>query len=846
MRVLLSAYACEPDRGSEQEIGWQRALHMLALADEVWVLTRANNQDVIEASPLSHAPGLHFIYYDLPRWALRLKTNAWFQPIYFFLWQWGAYRMAARIHQVNRFDSVYHATFSGMYAGSFMGRLGIPFILGPIAGGERAPFPLRRSMPLFCQVQELLRDLEIIFVRYSPLTRAALAAAERIYVTTPESLRLVLPKWRSKTEVQLSVAFNRQSVKQTKQRLPTSPRFVFVGRLLHWKGVHFAIRALAEARKSIPGATLTLIGSGPDERWLRKVAQKFGVVQAVDFVGQISRQKLIDSLHSYTAFIFPSLHDSGGMAVFEALSEGLPVICLDLGGPGVIVNESCGIVVPTKGADEAHIVTGLAISMVSLGVMSAAESERLAMGAIARASELSWASLTAHVATHRINNMREHSADKIESAAQDKDCVAVHKIFSKILLSAYACEPGKGSEPGVGWHWAIELARLGHQVEVITRSNNRTVIEKALVDAPIAGLHFHYYDLPPWGKWWKQGNRGIQLYYLLWQYGAYRLASRITHNERFDLVHHLTFGGLRKPSLMGRLGLPFVVGPIGGGEVTPVLLRGSFPLRLAFMENIRELSNKLDYLNPLTGAMFRQAMVIYCKTKDTLAIMPAECVEKCQLRLEIGLEPQNIKQEIMSPAASSDFVYAGRLIYMKGMHLALKAFFQLRRDLPNATFTIIGTGPEEGRLKRLTAALGLHDSVQWLGWLPQEEMWAQLCYYTAFVFPSLHDSSGNVVLEALSQALPVICLDTGGPGAFLPPSCSIKVPVENRCESEVIGDLKAAMRNLADKPDLRAQMALQALVVARANTWKDVVSRTYSHIEDVLHASRKCGVDRPV
>jgi glycosyltransferase involved in cell wall biosynthesis len=399
MRVLLSAYACEPNKGSEPEVGWQRALHMRALADEVWVLTRSNNRAVIEAEPVSKTRGLQFIYYDLPRWALKLKKKAWFLPVYLILWQWGAYRLAARHHREKRFDQVYHVTLSGIRSGSFMGRLGIPFIIGPIAGGERTPLPLRRSMPMVCWTKELLRDLGIIIQRYSPLTCWALAAAERIYVSTPDSLRLVRHKWHPKTTVQLSIATRSQSILQTK-RIPLGiPRFVFFGRLLHWKGVHFAIRALAEARRTIPKATLTLFTGGPDERWLQDVARKIGVVDAVEFAGRVPhRQQLIDSLHNYTALIFPSLHDSGGMVVLEALSEGLPVICLDLGGPGLMINESCGIAVPTFGADEAQVVTGIANAMIALAGMSVSDFGHLSAGATARANELSWAKLTQHIA----------------------------------------------------------------------------------------------------------------------------------------------------------------------------------------------------------------------------------------------------------------------------------------------------------------------------------------------------------------------------------------------------------------------------------------------------------------
>jgi glycosyltransferase involved in cell wall biosynthesis len=397
MRVLLSAYACEPDRGSEPEIGWQRVLHMCARAEEVWVITRSNNRAVIEASASGRNANLHFIYFDLPTWMLKLKKRAWFFPLYLVFWQWGAYRIAAAYHRVHQFDAVYHITFSTIRFGSFMGRLRIPFIVGPIAGGERAPFRLRKSMPIKCKMKELLRDFGIVFQRYSPLTRSALSAADRIYVTTSSSLLLISSKWHYKTLVQLSIAICGSETQTNRRELLKSPRFVFAGRLVYWKGVHFAIRALAEARKSLSSATLTLIGSGPDEPQLRDLAIEYKVADAVKFTGQLPRQQLVNSLSSYTAFVFPSLHDSGGSVVLEALQKGVPVICLDLGGPGVMVNACCGIAVSTSGADETKIVAEIASAMISLAQMPAKESELLSSGAIARANELSWTALTERV-----------------------------------------------------------------------------------------------------------------------------------------------------------------------------------------------------------------------------------------------------------------------------------------------------------------------------------------------------------------------------------------------------------------------------------------------------------------
>ena len=149
-----------------------------------------------------------------------------------------------------------------------------------------------------------------------------------------------------------------------------------------------------------------------------------------------------------------------------------------------------------------------------------------------------------------------------------------------ILMSAYACEPHLGSEPGVGWHWATRLASAGHEVRVLTRANNREVIEDALAAHPVPRLSFAYYDLPAWMRRCKnQAGLWARLYYVAWQWGAYGVARRLCRETRFDVVHHITFGVFRHPSFMAFLGLPFVFGPVGGGETAPRPLRKSLPLR---------------------------------------------------------------------------------------------------------------------------------------------------------------------------------------------------------------------------------------------------------------------------
>src|ERR1700722_2302409 len=113
--------------------------------------------------------------------------------------------------------------------------------------------------------------------------------------------------------------------------------------------------------------------------------------------------------------------------------------------------------------------------------------------------------------------------------------------MAKVLASAYACEPGQGSEEGIGWGHVTQIARL-HDVWVITRSNNRAAIDKELARRPMPTVHWIYFDLPHWARFWKKGVRLVRTYYYLWQLGAYLVALKAHRKEKFDLAHHVTFG----------------------------------------------------------------------------------------------------------------------------------------------------------------------------------------------------------------------------------------------------------------------------------------------------------------
>jgi len=400
----------------------------------------------------------------------------------------------------------------------------------------------------------------------------------------------------------------------------------------------------------------------------------------------------------------------------------------------------------------------------------------------------------------------------------------------RLLLSAYACEPGSGSEPGVGWNWAIELAALGHEVWVLTRANNRQRIERAL-DSQAGGRrpHFLYFDLPRWAAWWKRGGRRVQLYYYLWQIGALRVARQAHARIQFEAVQHLTFGVFRQPSLMGRLGIPFVLGPVGGGEQTPPGLRSVFPFKDRIVEWLRDLANVIMLRDPLVKDTYTRAAIVLTKTPDTLARIPEAARARARCFLEVGLASHAIAARPAEPWSGGSFrlLYVGRFVHMKGIALAIRALAHLRQAGRPVTLSMVGGGPLTPHFKRLAASLRVTDQVEWIGWTKQNELPAIYRAHHAFLFPSLHDSSGNAVLESMAHGLPVICLDVGGPAAVAGAEAAMIVATGSRHESDVVKALAGAVTELMASPSLHAAKSKAALERARSMTWRAVVSRVW-------------------
>ena len=293
-------------------------------------------------------------------------------------------------------------------------------------------------------------------------------------------------------------------------------------------------------------------------------------------------------------------------------------------------------------------------------------------------------------------------------------------------------------------------------------------------------------------------------------------AARALHRDvGFDVLHHLTWGGVRAPTFLGSLGVPLIIGPIGGGETSPVSLRDRFPLNCRLLERLRDLSNVMIEINPIVRQGLSDAAVIFAKTADTRNLLSPALREKTRVLMELGVS----KRQIGSPRAQRQspprLLYAGRLLYWKGVHVAIEAMAALVNRIPDLRLTIVGDGPEEGRLKADVALRKLEGNVDFIPRMSQEKFFRLYDSHDLLLFPSLHDSSGGVVLEALSYGMPVVCLDLGGPKDIVTPQSGIIVKTSGLTTAQVAARLAEEIYEVLGAPLLLAQLSAGA--IARAN-----------------------------
>ena len=337
----------------------------------------------------------------------------------------------------------------------------------------------------------------------------------------------------------------------------------------------------------------------------------------------------------------------------------------------------------------------------------------------------------------------------------------------KIFVSAYACEPGLGSEIGVGWHWVLEMSRY-FELWVLTRESNRHTIEPWVEEHPeYRCIHFLYFDLPRWARFWKKGLRGVRTYYNLWQTLTNGIVRRTMRDNDIHVFHHLTYGNvLWKVSSYGQRQF-FIWGPVGGLETIPEEYSRSYDGKSRLIERVRRLAAALAPYNIGLRRRCRHADLILCKTEITRQALPGAA--------RVAKEGKDV-------------------------HL-----------------TIVGGGKGLLRLQNKIKELQIEQLVTLTEGVEMEAYQRLMQRADVVVNPALKEGAVTVSFDSMAMGKPLICLDTTGYTRYFQGDHAVLIPRTHR--QEVVERMAEAMAHLTDREE-RLALGRKAQAAAQGISWQ--------------------------
>jgi glycosyltransferase involved in cell wall biosynthesis len=367
----------------------------------------------------------------------------------------------------------------------------------------------------------------------------------------------------------------------------------------------------------------------------------------------------------------------------------------------------------------------------------------------------------------------------------------------KVLLSAYACEPGKGSEPEVGFRTLLAVAQQ-HDVWVLTRENNLPPLQDSLREHPLRDrIELIGHDVPGRLLRAKKRHRLLShLYYDRWQATLAERAVALESRIRFDVAHHVTFASYWTRAGISAVSAPKVWGPVGGGVTTPIGLYSQLGPKGLVEEAARTIVRPIYAGMPWIKTIQKRAAVVLAQNSETAARISSKGTPV--------ILPNALSAEVsgshIPDRRTQEVVTVGRLEPWKGVNLAIRAF--AAADTGEASMLIMGSGKEMPRLRRLAESLGMADSVTFAGHVPREQTLEAVARARVMIHAAIHEEAGLAVSEALAYGTPVICIARGGPPVLTQQWEQVpSVTVLPRSTSKTVDAMSEALtRLLAQKP----------------------------------------------
>ena len=390
------------------------------------------------------------------------------------------------------------------------------------------------------------------------------------------------------------------------------------------------------------------------------------------------------------------------------------------------------------------------------------------------------------------------------------------------LISAYSVNPYKGSEDSIGWNWVLQYEKnykKGDRIILLTKKFNEKDTRRGLKEFNIQHVELIIVDVPDALNWFREKHSAFHhMYYILWQHWAWLW---VKHSGiRFDVIHHVTMNDYRIPSeLYKAKGAKVIWGPMGGAQVTPKPLKVYEKNQM--VASFREFVNKSCSWNPFYKKALRSYYKIYCINIETQKQISCIVGKDVPLMPELALrdEYKNLpirkgKNDILK------IVFVGRLIGKKGIAFLVDALSLMPTDM-DWELLIFGDGDDRALIEKQIADSGIGKKVKLMGNRPLNQIAEAYQQADVFVLPSLRETSGNVLLEAMAYAVPIVAFDTSFCRLLKEVDCGVFINTEQALDN-IKEDYCKAIVTLGQDKELAKQMGLNGYKYVNSKlTWDE-------------------------
>ena len=403
----------------------------------------------------------------------------------------------------------------------------------------------------------------------------------------------------------------------------------------------------------------------------------------------------------------------------------------------------------------------------------------------------------------------------------------------KVLLGCYACDPGYGSEPGMGWNFVSNIAKHHDVHAIVEEGEFKETLTQFAAEHPeaVKNITFHFVRRTHHETLRKFWPPSYYWFYRVWHRKAYQYAKLLDAKEDFDIVHQVTISGFREPGFLWKLGKPFIWGPLGGFTDTPWCLLSNLGPLGALHFGIRNIINGIQKRWGFSArAAANHSAAILTSTTKAVDEIKRFWNRDAVLMNEVGLETghEQFYSPPHEPGTPLRICWAGEHIPRKALDILLQALPLCKQRME---LHVLSKGPRMKDWKRLAHRLGLDDVVTFHGFVPREEAFRIMSSSHVFCITSVREDTSTVVFEAFRYGLPIIALDHCGFSTVIDETSGIKIPINS--QKQVIADYARHLDDLATHEDKRQRLSQGALARCQKFTWEakmKVINELYANV----------------